>query len=303
MLRLLPLFLLFALTACASGDLPPGNSAPDPIDEPPLGPGLHELTIEDRPFLVHVPATYDAGVTAPVLFLLHGGFGNAEGTVRLTGFNAIADREGIIAVYPQGAGLVPTWNAGTCCGYARRRQIDDVGFHAAILAVLKRRLAVNPQRIFAAGISNGGMMAYRLACELTAFRGAIGIAASHEFFPCERKQTALILHFHGTEDMHVPWNGGVGDDSFAGVAFSSVAETMAGWRQRNQCSSESEVTFRKGSVVCERALGCAAGGQVELCRIEGGGHTWPGGRPMPGLGVTTGDIDASDYLARRIAEL
>src|SRR4030042_1455717 len=107
----------------------------------------------------------------PLVIVLHGGGGTAQSTAGMTGMNVKADSSGVIAVYPNGNGRVSdekllTWNAGNCCGYALDNNIDDVGFIRELIDKLEKKLAIDKARIYATGISNGGMMSYRLACEL-----------------------------------------------------------------------------------------------------------------------------------------
>src|SRR5579859_1407501 len=141
-----------------------------------------------RSYLLHLPAKAPAG-PVPLVVVLHGGGGTAEGAVKMTGFDAEADASGFIAVYPNGTdkdrpmrvmlgkrGFL-TWNAGSCCGYAQQKNIDDVGFIRAVVGDVEKQHAVDPKQVYATGISNGGMMSYRLACKASELFAAIGPVA------------------------------------------------------------------------------------------------------------------------------
>jgi poly(3-hydroxybutyrate) depolymerase len=127
-----------------------------------------------RTFVIHVPPSYKASVATPVVLMFHGGFGNGAQFEKNSGMDKLADQEGFITVYPDGLGPVPTWNGGDCCGYARKNNIDDVGFVSDLIDYLETKLNVDPDRIYASGMSNGGILCYRLACELSDKIAAIG---------------------------------------------------------------------------------------------------------------------------------
>ena len=123
-----------------------------------------------RSYHVHVPPSYDGSKPFPVVLAFHGGGANAESMVRFSGLNEKADEAGFLVVYPAGTGRLErmlTWNTGNCCGYAMRNGVDDVGFVNALLDDLAGRARVDPERIYATGMSNGAMMVYRLASELS----------------------------------------------------------------------------------------------------------------------------------------
>jgi polyhydroxybutyrate depolymerase len=195
----------------------------------------------------------------------------------------IADREGFVTVYPDGTGAIRTWNGGGCCGRAVIDGIDDVGFVAALLDHLEAALCLDRRRIYATGMSNGAILSHRLACELSTRITAIApVAGTDNTSSCAPTRSVAVLAIHGTEDGHVPWDGGLGCGP-AGVAFNSVPATVEGWRARNGCGAASTVYFEQGDGRCVGHGGCAEHGDVVLCSIEGGGHSWPGGAPPAGL--------------------
>ncbi|MCB9611537.1 MAG: prolyl oligopeptidase family serine peptidase [Sandaracinus sp.] len=140
----------------------------------------------------------------------------------------MAEREGFVVVYPDGTGTIPTWNAGGCCGSAVRDDVNDVGFVAAILDRLEGELCLDRDRVFATGMSNGGMMSHRLGCELSErFAAVAPVAGTLMFDACTPTRPVHVMHVHGSDDGHVPWEGGLGCGP-AGVPFTSVPDR--GWR-------------------------------------------------------------------------
>lgn len=231
-----------------------------------------------RSFRVHVPPGLVPGVSVPLVLAFHGGGGSGEQLeLRSSGMNDVADREGFVVVYPDGTGTIRTWNAGGCCGAAVRDDVDDVGFVTALLDHLEGALCIDTAGVFAAGMSNGAMLTHRLACELSDRLAAIApVAGLNVASVCESSDRVAILEIHGTADGHVPWEGGLGCGP-AGVAFPSVDDTIAAWRARNGCSSDTSVWATQGDGTCNAYMGCE--GDVVLCAVEGGGHSWPGGLP------------------------
>lgn len=254
-----------------------------------------------RTFRVRLPPGYDASQPHPVVLLFHGGGGSGrqleENSAR---FDPIADREGAIAIYPDGTGLLKTWNGEGCCGAAVREDVDDVGFVAALLDHLEAEVCVDPRRVFATGMSNGGIFSHRLGCELSERIAAIGpVAGVAMTSTCTPSRPVPMLHIHGSEDAHVPWEGGEGCGP-AGVPFPAVSTSMEGWRTRNTCGSSTTATTTEGDGHCDAYDGCAA--DTVLCTIEGGGHSWPGGEPSadvadcPADGFQSTTFDASEAL-------
>ncbi len=274
---------------------PPDTGAPTATggDGCGLDPGDNDRvwTLEHdgrtRRFAVHFPAGYDPDAPTPVVIDLHGRNSNASQEMIVSGMRSKGDREGFIAVHPEG--VDETWNAGICCGSAMSNDVDDVGFVAALLDALESALCIDTDRVFATGLSNGGYMAHRLACDLADRIAAVApVSGPNGTVPCSPARPISVLHFHGTDDNIVPYDG------FGG--FFSVPDTMQEWAQRNGCSATSEVYLTMGDVTCKRWPGCRDGVSVELCTIDGGGHQWPGGTTIPFLGNNTNDIHATDAM-------
>ncbi|MCS6797613.1 MAG: polyhydroxybutyrate depolymerase [Myxococcota bacterium] len=235
----------------------------------------------ERTFLVRVPPGARAGEPLPVVVVLHGGFGSGAGIASTSGFDDLADREGFVAVFPDGTGAIRTWNGGVCCGSAVRENVDDVGFLVALVEHLGETLCLDRRRVYATGISNGGFLAHRVGCEASHRFVAIAAVAGPEGSPrCEPTRPVGVLHIHGTRDAHAPWDGGEGCGR-AGIVFPSVPDTMERWRRRNGCSVATRRVLEQGNGRCDAYEGCAPGGATVLCAVVDGGHSWPGGDPPP----------------------
>ena len=258
---------------------------------------------ETRTFRTYIPAGLPDKAVVPLLFVLHGSAGSGEDMIAITqhGFEKIADKEKFIVVYPDA--LERRWNEqdGTA---------DDAGFLLAIAGKLAAESLIDKKHIFIAGISNGGMMAQRLACE-HADRIA-GIATVAGTLPeklagvCKPARPVPVLVIHGTDDPIVPWNGGpVAGFAEFGIVLSGP-ETVAIWTANNRCRGAAVTTTpadrdpQDGTRIrIERYADCAGGAAVSLFMVEGGGHTWPGGfqyLPERFIGRTTREIDANQVI-------
>lgn len=255
-----------------------------------------------RSYIQHVPASYDGSQPVPLVLVFHGGGGKADGIVQSSGFNQLSDEKGFIVVYPNGTSRlgdkILTWNGGTCCGYAMTNNIDDVGFVRAIVTDLQANYQIDPQRIYATGLSNGGIMSYRLACEASDLFAAIGpVAGTLNYKQCAPSQPVAIIHFHGTDDTHLPYEGGYGPASRVEVLFASVKESIDFWLAFNQCAPTPQAeTFE--DIQRDTYSDCAAGTAVELYTIIGGKHAWPGsaGPGWPGGDEPTQSISATQLI-------
>jgi polyhydroxybutyrate depolymerase len=313
--RLAALALALALAACdggapaQGGDPPDGGEAVRGMDggDPNVEPGGsgcagkftppadQTLTVEadgrTRTFAVHLPSGYDATRRTPVVFNFHGFTSNGGQQQLYTRMNAKADAAGFVAVHPEGIGASQSWNGGACCGTAASEMADDVALTAAILDRLEAELCVDPRRVYSTGMSNGGFMSHRLACELAGRIAAIApVAGVIGVTDCQPARPVPVMQFHGTMDTLVPWNGS------SGLGFPGVEETMQQWAARNGCAATPAETYQKGDTTCVTWSGCQAGAEVVLCTVQDGGHTWPGGLPVGTLGKTTQDIVATDAM-------
>jgi polyhydroxybutyrate depolymerase len=277
-----------------------------------LGPGNYDRSLMsggmERHYAVHVPGSYNPGRPTPVILNFHGGGGNPKSERTISMMDQASDRYGFIVVYPQGTGakfrlINPhgyTWNAGTCCGWAMKHHIDDVGYTKAVLDDLESRFNVDKKRVFATGISNGAMMCFRLACELSNRIAAIApIAGTMGVSSCHPSRPVSVIYFHGTADKFVPFGGGKGPRSLPGEFFESVDKTIAFWRQQDKITASPRVVKRGQATGYYYGPG-ADGAEVALWVIQGGGHTWPGGQfgflGRRILGEMTHEISANDLM-------
>ena len=276
----------------------------------PLGPGDHTRTLMvgelERSYVVHVPPKYDHENSTPVVLIYHGGGSNAEVMVRFSGMNQKLDEAGFIAVYPNGTGLLPrtlTFNGGNCCGYAMRQNVDDVEFTRRLLDDLATVVNGDRKRAFATGMSNGGIITYRLASELSDRIAAIApVCGPMGTEACDPKRPVPVMHFHGTDDENAPFKGGKGK-GVSGTDFYSVEHSIQAWVKANGCNEEPIVTKQQpkvndGTTIIRTTYGGGKdGSEVVLIEIVGGGHTWPGGPSrVRFLGKTTMNISANDAM-------
>lgn len=273
-------------------------------------PGTHDLSLVHagliRRYLVHVPRSWSPSRPAAAVLAFHGGGGSAAimSDDRFYGLIAQAEQTGSIAVFPNGSsrfrdGRLATWNAGNCCGRARDERVDDVGFVRALLNDLHRKLDIDTDRVFAIGMSNGGMMAYRLACEAAdLFRGIAAVAGTDGMADCMPARPISVLHIHARNDERVLFNGGAGRQSKAMADFRSVHDTVARWVALNACQpTPRRVLDQPGRAFCETYSGCNAGVEVQLCVTEDGGHSWPGGAKVRTGARGSTAIGANEVIA------
>ncbi len=257
---------------------------------------------EERSDEIDLPAQAYRKRPLPAVIVFHGGGGAAASARTQTRMSAKGAAEGFIIAYPQGSGGVTgrlrTWNAGTCCGYAMQHRVDEIAFVAALLDDLQQAVAVDPARVYATGISNGGMMAYEVACALAGRIAAIAVVAG-EMTPLERcrpTRPVSILVIHGTADRNLPIDGGVGAKAFAVHEVRSVAAAIDFWRREDTCEGVA-TSEQRGAVRRSRYRWCAAGSAVEQVVIEGGGHSWPGGERLAHfLDAPSTALDATDEI-------
>jgi len=276
----------------------------------PLAPGDHtrSLKLDDstRSYVVHVPPKYDPRQPVPVVLALHGAAMNGPMMAVFSGLHDKADEAGFVAVFPNGtgvAGLLLTWNAGGLTGKLAEDPTDDVAFLAAVLDDLATVVHVDPKRVYAAGMSNGGMMCYRLAAELADRIAAIAPVAGTMAVDSRKRSRAMpVIHFHGTDDQLVPF-GGPDERVPRFLTFKSVEESIQVWVRKNRCPKKPKAiklpdTADDGTIVTRKTYGPGRNGaEVVLVVIEGGGHTWPGRQPaFSFLGKSTEDISANDLI-------
>jgi polyhydroxybutyrate depolymerase len=230
-----------------------------------------------------------------VVLNFHGGGGHASAQKQYSRMDRAAARDGYIAVYPNGSGGIRgrllTWNAGTCCGAAAALAVDDVGFAVALLEDLARRTPVDASRVYATGLSNGSMMAYRVAAEvperIAAVAGVAGAMTLPGFAPA---LPVPVMHMHSVDDQRALYDGGLGPAfpfTSTRVLHQPVEEMLARWVAHNGCPRKPQVTGPiAGAPESDDASDtatryvygpCRGGGEVVLWKLTGAGHVWPGG--------------------------
>lgn len=237
-----------------------------------------------RTYFVHTPPGYNGSFPMPLVIVLHGGGGNAEGAEKMSGMSTIADRNHFLVAYPNGTGIFKdhllTWNVGVCCGYAMKHNVDDVAFLRALLDKLEHDYAVDPKRIYVTGMSNGGMMTYLAACTLSDRVAAISPVAGALDTPCHPADPVSVIIFHGTDDAFVPFDGGVGPRQLGGPRDDkSVSYAVDFWVRRDSCNP-APARSATPDLRTDEYSGCKDGTGVILNAVVGQNHAWPGGDQM-----------------------
>lgn len=266
-----------------------------------------------RTFRVYRPA----GTLRAVVFVLHGAGGSGAAQERIDGgsFARMAARERFLLVFPDGLGR--QWNDGR--GARRGEVVDDVGYLTNLLAHLRGAHALPSAPAYVAGMSNGGMMAFRLACEASdrfaAVAAVVANLSERLARDCKPSRALPLIVINGTADPLMPFDGGeVGFGRFVWARVLSTADTITHWVRQDGCTGSPVAESWRGedgiAIVTEQHHKCRDGTGVMLVRVEGGGHAWPGGLqylPELVIGRTARGIDASEaiwtffrgYAARR----
>lgn len=268
-----------------AGDYPPDLGAETYLEISGV-PGQGDRV---RQYKVHLPPSYDPAVPAPAVFCIHG-LGQTAVLFCITGtaMHEKSDEAGFVLIMPNG--YQNSWNAGTCCGGASSEQLDDVALFRAIFDEVGKHVNIDRSRVYATGLSNGGYMSYRLACEAADLFTAVapnaaaigkndiggGTNGASDFTVCEPSRPIPLLAVHGTDDPLIP--------------YSLVAPSIAHLANEYGCAAESEPAAypqSAGDTTCVRRTGCPAGIELVTCTIEGGGHCWFG---SPDCGTGGGAI-------------
>lgn len=261
------------------------------LSEKITAPGDYEFSIEhgglSRKYLVHVPASYDPERPAALLVSLHGGGGFMEYQASDANYGQItaSEKHGFVVVFPNGYSRLPggkfaTWNAGGCCGPAKEKNVDDVGFLRQVIANLTRQLNIDRSRIYATGFSNGAQMALRLACEMPdTLRGVAAVAGTEMVNQCSPSAPVSVLSIHARNDDHSRFEGGAGAksvDTGNMANATGVQETVRRWVARNSCEATPKRVLDRPGAYCDLYAGCKGEARVASCVTERGTHSWPG---------------------------
>lgn len=283
------------LAACRPGRIAARRDASSPLTIP-TGSSDQQLAVGGRvrTFRVYRPASLPA--PAPLVVMLHGGFGSGSQAESDYGWDAEADGGHFLVAYPDG--IDRAWNAGGgCCGVPGSTGVDDVGFVTAMVAAIGTAVPIDPARVYATGISNGGLLAYRLACDTDVF-AAIGPDSATLLGDCPSPTPISVIHIHGTADRNIPYDGSQGA-GFAKIDGPPVPELIATWRHVDGCAAP---TQQVDGVVTTSTATCPGGRVVELITIAGAGHQWPGSVDKPvirkvlGLDEPSTALNATDTI-------
>lgn len=224
-----------------------------------------------RTFLIHLAPSYGKQAQ-PLIINYHGYNWTSQIMEHNTQMDAEADRAGFVLVFPQGIDSPPSWNAGVGA-YGPTGDADDVQFTRDLLSYLEKNYCVDTHRVYIAGFSLGGGMAYRVACALSDRIAALA-TVSGAYYPipegCQPTRPLPVLEIHGAADTQAYYNG------TPAAHMAGVQEYLNGWLERDRCSGNAQIFFRQGDVTGSEWTHCADGVIVRHYRISDGGHTWPG---------------------------
>lgn len=250
----------------------------------------------EREYLLYVPRTYDRSKPAPLVISLHGAGLWGKAQQDMSRWNAVADREGVIVVYPSAAhDLGPSvWEH-----HPDDDIQQDVRFIADLIDLLQEGYNIDASRIYANGLSNGGGMSFALSCTLSDRIAAFGLVGAAHMTPwswCADPRPVPMISFHGTADTATPFNGGA--SWVAPRPFPDIKAWTSNWARRNHCAATPIESVVAADVTRSEYRGCADDAAVVLYTIIGGGHTWPGGGELPewALGPVNRNIDASSEM-------
>lgn len=297
--------------ASAGSHSPAGGRTPSTDGKPTATPTPRRLQFDtgtttgtirhdglERSYRLFVPEGARADSNLALVVALHGGLGTGDQFAENSRFEDTAATEGFVVVFP--SGVDRTWNAGACCGGARRKDVDDVGFLAALIEHLAATLPVNRERVFVTGHSNGAMMAFRFACERSEMVAAAApVAGSLEIPVCAPETGVDLLAIHGDSDRNHPIEGGEGTRSISGVSYVSMEESMRRWTAGFGCMGAPS-TASEGALTTTTWSGCAGETTASLVVIAGADHPWPGG-VMPARATALQGVPSQELDATRAA--
>ncbi|MGJ8669718.1 MAG: extracellular catalytic domain type 1 short-chain-length polyhydroxyalkanoate depolymerase [Oceanococcus sp.] len=234
-------------------------------------------------YYLYVPAQDVLDDNVPLIINLHGGGSNRLEHESFSRLRLDAARDGYAVLSPEG--YRQTWNAGACCAPASDEDIDHVTVIRRMIDEVANTIDLDAGRVYATGHSNGGMMAYRLACEASDVIAAIAPVSAFQMdkdvnnnateYLCNPLREVPVLHIHGLSDNCAPFNGGNSGGPEGGTR-PPVEEGIEFWRSENRCALASTTATYGSDARCQVWSRCGAGSEVQLCTIDSGGHIWPG---------------------------
>ncbi len=256
-----------------------------------------------RRYLLYVPKTYDRSKATPLVISMHPAATWPAVEMHTSRWNELAEQRGFIVVYPAGSGaFLGGFRPGPHVWPMGPRSLGrNVSFISDLIDKLAAEYNIDPNRIYADGMSNGGGMAFALSCRLSdriAAVGAVAAAQTLSWDRCGDSRPMATVAFHGTADRFAPYQGGKSPDPFNPVMLPDIRDWAANWARRNQCKGDPSDARTTASVRRLAYTNCAENADVILYTVEGGGHTWPGGKPLPEwlVGRTTREVNASRVM-------
>ncbi len=242
----------------------------------------------ERSYHIHLTDPQYLKQALPLVIVLHGATDNAFGAENMTGFTEKSFAEKFIVVYPNGTNEYDgstrelTWNGGNCCGYADAENINDVAFIRALVERIRSQYSIDPDRIYVTGFSNGALLAYRLACEMSDVFAAAAPVSGALLPECNPAGPISILALNGTADLKVLYNGGYSPVIYGSKYDEPVSYARDFWTKKNSCEPGPETQQTRDYY--HEKYKCSGGTAVEFYRIEDGDHDWP--TAMNGLPAT-----------------
>jgi polyhydroxybutyrate depolymerase len=269
------------------------------------GSSVHSISIDghERTYRIYRPESLPTG-NVPLVVMLHGALGTGEQAETTYGWDAKAESGKFIVAYPDGANR--SWAVSEkCCGPSARNGTNDVAFITQMVSNLSQEMPIDQDRIYATGISNGGMLAYRLACDTDIF-AAIAPVAATMLGACPSPNPISVMHIHGALDETVPYGGGPGRRDNGGGGNNPadtngppIPELVDAWRRTAECE---QPTIAIVGVVTTSTANCPDGRAVNLVTIADAGHQWPGSvqqnqaRRFLKLDTPSTALDATDAI-------
>jgi len=267
-----------------------------------------------RTYLLHIPTGYDSQKPYPLVIALHGGGGSGERIMEQTKLNTISDREGFIVAYPDavsgGRRAERQWNDGRGTMASAENGIDDIAFIRTLVNTVAHAYLIDAKRVFAAGISNGGIMTYRLGCEASDIFAAIAPVAANLAEPlaaCSPQHPISVMQVNGTKDPFISVDGGECCKVVPwapGGRLLSIRDSLSRFLRKNACqetpmSETLPASINDGTAIEKQVFpGCGSGADVVLYLVHGGGHAWPPNEPeAPRLaGISSKNLDTSEAV-------
>ncbi|MDT8382556.1 MAG: PHB depolymerase family esterase [Brevefilum sp.] len=253
---------------------------------------------ETRRYLLYVPESYDPSEPTPLVINIHGFAQWPANQMRVSQWNELADEEGFIVVYPSGTGFPLRWRVSEDSAYPGGQE-NEIAFISDLIDKLSDEFNIDSARVYANGLSNGGGMSLLLACELSDRITAVGGVAGAYLFDlenCHPQRLVPAIFFHGKADQIVPFNGSP-SERFE-LLFSKISEFVHSYAQKNACDLNPQTVMNTANVRGIYYSGCRENADIHFYSIEDGGHTWPGGSPLPEriTGKTSQEIDATQLM-------